>query len=129
MGTASTTGSGLAATGSGTCSGSGLGMATAGDSSNRSCTGTGGAGGADLTDSTMETASAFGSQAWHSRTDVGISRPHSGQIQWNMNQMYTVMDCMPFRHTPYKRHLGTLSLIGIQSQGKFKAGGAAGLTC
>jgi hypothetical protein len=45
-----------------------------------------------------------------------------------MNQMYTVMDCNPFRDTPYRTHLGTLSRIGIQSQGKFKALEAGGLT-
>jgi hypothetical protein len=38
------------------------------------------------------------------------------------------MDCKPFRDTPYKTHLGTLSLIGIQSQGKFKALAACGPT-
>jgi len=78
--------------------------------------------------STTDDVAAWGSQAWHSRTEGGISRPHSGQIQWNMNQMYTVMVCMPFRHTPYRPYLGTLSRIGIQSQGKFKAGRATGPT-
>ncbi len=46
-----------------------------------------------------------------------------------MNQMYTVMDCLPFRDTPYGTYLGTLSGIGIRSQGKFKARAASGLTC
>ena len=78
--------------------------------------------------STTVEAAALGSQAWHSRTEGGISRPHSGQIQWNMNQMYTVMVCMPFRDTPYRPYLGTLSPIGIQSQGKFKASRAYGPT-
>ncbi len=41
--------------------------------------------------------------------------------------MYTVMDLMPFRDKPYRTYLGTLSRIGIQSQGKFKAGKASGL--
>jgi hypothetical protein len=42
--------------------------------------------------------------------------------------MYTVMVCMPFRDKPYRPYLGTLSRIGIQSQGKFKGSGAGGLT-
>jgi hypothetical protein len=42
--------------------------------------------------------------------------------------MYTVMLCNPFGDTPYRPYLGTLSLIGIRSQGKFKAGKATGLT-
>lgn len=41
--------------------------------------------------------------------------------------MYTVMDLMPFRDKPYRTYLGTLSRIGIQSQGIFKAGKASGL--
>ena len=61
-----------------------------------------------IADSTVDAAAALGSQAWHSRTEGGISRPHSGQIQWNMNQMYTVMLCKPFRDKPYRTHLGTL---------------------
>ena len=80
------------------------------------------------TGSTTDRGAACGSQAWHSRTEGGISRPHSGQIQWNMTQMYTVMECMPFRDTPYRTHLGTLALIGIQSQGKFKGHTATGPT-
>ena len=43
--------------------------------------------------------------------------------------MYTVMLCNPFRDIPYRTHLGTLSRIGIRSQGKFKAGKATGLIC
>ena len=37
--------------------------------------------------------------------------------------MYTVMLCNPFRDTPYRTYLGTLSPIGIRSQGKFKEEG------
>ena len=84
--------------------------------------------GAAATGGATTVSTAGGSQCWHSWTEGGISRPHSGQIQWNINQMYTVMLCMPFRDLPYGTHLGTLSLIGIRSQGKFKAESASGLT-
>jgi len=60
--------------------------------------------------------SGCGSQAGHCRTAGGISRPHSGQIQWNMPPMYPHSVFLRFRHTPYPTHLGTLSAIYIPSQ-------------
>jgi hypothetical protein len=45
-----------------------------------------------------EEASQFG----HSFIAGAISRPHSGQIQWNMNQLYTDILLMRFRRTTYR---------------------------
>jgi hypothetical protein len=43
----------------------------------------------------------LGSQAGHSRTVGAISRPHSGQIQWNMSLIYMHIVYKPFGDTPY----------------------------
>jgi hypothetical protein len=63
------------------------------------------------------TCAACGSHAGHSFNWGGISRPHSGQIQWNIHPIYACFAVLPFRDTPYPTHLGTLSGIGIRSQG------------
>ena len=48
------------------------------------------------------------SQAGHSRSWGAISRPHSGQIQWNMSPMYTDIDSSPLGRLPYAASPGTL---------------------
>jgi hypothetical protein len=63
------------------------------------------------------TCAACGSHAGHSFNWGGISRPHSGQIQWNIDPIYACFVVSPFSYTPYPTHLGTLSGIGIRSQG------------
>ncbi len=59
-------------------------------------------------------AGAFGSQAGHSFTAGGISRPHSGQIQWNMPPMYTHPLLTPVRDKPYGENRGTLDGSGFR---------------
>lgn len=49
-----------------------------------------------------------GSQAGHSLTPGAISRPHSGQIQWNMASMYTDRPCLAVSDTPYTGIGGSL---------------------
>ena len=57
--------------------------------------------------------SSAGSHAWQCFTAGGISRPHSGQIQWNMHPGYTHFVLKPFGCTPYLTHLGTLGGLGF----------------
>src|SRR5712691_6904095 len=115
----------LAAAGSAaTGSGKGVSGAVGASSTNAGTGASTGIGGSALSATaggTGSTAITFGSQAGHSRTVGEISRPHSGQIQWNMPPMYTDIVLMPFGDTPYQTHLGTLSGIGIRSQGTLRA--------
>src|ERR1700676_3078110 len=61
----------------------------------------------------ISTVAATGSQTEHSRTVGAISRPHSGQIQWNMHPIYTQNLFILFRDTPYPPYLGTLRSSGF----------------
>jgi hypothetical protein len=61
--------------------------------------------------SAVSTVAATGSQTGHSRIVGAISRPHSGQIQWNMPLIYTHPLFIPFRRLPYPAPRGTLTAL------------------
>ena len=71
--------------------------------------------------SAVSTVAATGSQTGHSRTVGAISRPHSGQIQWNMPLIYTQNRQLPFSHTPYCHECRNLRGVRIPTQGMFEA--------
>jgi hypothetical protein len=50
-----------------------------------------------------------GSQTGHSLTPGAISWPHSGQIQWNINSIYTEPGEMPVSYSPYLLIRSTLA--------------------
>src|SRR6202163_1740378 len=66
----------------------------------------------------ISTVAATGSQTEHSRTVGAISRPHSGQIQWNMHPIYTQNLFIRFGHTPYPHYPRNLKPVGIPSETK-----------
>ena len=71
--------------------------------------------------SAVSTVAATGSQTGHSRIVGAISRPHSGQIQWNMSLIYTQIRQMPFSHTPYCQESRNLRGDKIPTQGMCQA--------
>lgn len=71
--------------------------------------------------SAVSTMAAAGSQTGHSRIVGAISRPHSGQIQWNMHLIYTQNRQLPVSHTPYWLESSNLRGAKIPTQGMCQA--------